>query len=159
VSSWETAGQSDDWLTPQYIFDALRAEFSLDPADHPKSRVPAKASFYSNGLGQAWHGFVWLNPPYGARNGLDAWLTRFLRHGDGVALVPDRSSAPWFQKAAKRMDALLFLSPKVKFERPDGTRGEQPGTGSVLMATGAAGSEALQRGKRLGLLVTPATGG
>jgi hypothetical protein len=37
------------------------------------------------------------------------------------------------------MRALLFLSPKVKFERPDGSIGSQPGCGSVLMALGIHG--------------------
>ena len=29
--------------------------------------------------------------------------------------APDRTSAPWFVDAARRSDASLFLSPKVKF--------------------------------------------
>jgi hypothetical protein len=56
--------------------------------------VLAKASFTAGGLDVTWGGFVWLNPPYGKRNGLTPWLDRFVAHGDGIALVPDRSSAP-----------------------------------------------------------------
>ena len=33
MSHWEATGKSDEWYTPKYIFDALGAEFDLDPAN------------------------------------------------------------------------------------------------------------------------------
>jgi hypothetical protein len=30
MSSWETAGKSDDWMTPRYVFDALGDTFDMD---------------------------------------------------------------------------------------------------------------------------------
>ena len=157
MSSWEAIGKSDDWYTPAYIFRALRVTFDLDVAAPPcgPRHVPCRAWFHEGALQRGWEGFVWMNPPYGPRNGLAPWMTKFIRHGNGIALVPDRTSAPWFQEAARQMGAILFVSPKIKFERPDGTHGKSPGTGSALMALGTQAIAALERASSLGLLVYP----
>lgn len=160
MSHWETNGASDEWHTPQYIFDALGEQFHVDvaaPADGPM-HVPCDWWFSKDedGLAQEWSGLVWMNPPYGGRNSLEPWLDKFCDHGDGIALVPDRTSAPWFQKAWKRCDAVLFM-PKVKFIRPDGSLGKSPSNGSALLAIGVKGMEALERaaGRGLGIWGTP----
>ena len=85
--------------------------------------------------GGPWFGFVWMNPPFGGRGDKSKWLGKFFDHGDGIALTPDRTSAPWFREAWERADGVAFL-PKVKFIRPDGTEGKQPGTGTALWASG-----------------------
>ena len=41
-----------------------------------------------------WAGFVWMNAPFGARNGLEPWLAKFFAHNNGIALVPDRTRWP-----------------------------------------------------------------
>ena len=148
VSAWEAIGQSDEWYTPAYIFDALEINFDLDvaaPAEGPR-HVPARDWISKGSLGIRWQGFIWMNPPFGGRNGLVPWLNKFFTHGNGIALTPDRTSAPWFQDAMKRADAILFVAPKIKFERPDGTLGKIPGTGTALFAAGSEGVAALKRG-------------
>jgi hypothetical protein len=146
MSHWETPGASDEWYTPKYIFDALDCEFDLDVASPPRqTHVPCRARLTSNSLEAEWAGFVWMNPPFGGRNGVVPWLNKFFEHHSGIALVPDRTSAPWFQTAALQADALLFLSPKVKFERPDGTLGKSPSSGTVLMASGIPATFYLRR--------------
>lgn len=154
MGQWERNGKSDEWQTPRYIFDALGATFDLDvaaPARGPL-HVPALAFFSEGALEREWRGFVWMNPPFGGRNGLRPWLRKFAVHGDGVCLVPDRTSAPWFQEIAARCEAALFLSPKVKFIAPDGSVGASPATGTALLAAGATGVAALKHGRSLGLL-------
>jgi hypothetical protein len=47
----------------------------------------------------------------------------------------------------------LFLSPKVKFEKPDGSIGKSPGSGTALLSSGERGMLALRNAKSLGLLV------
>ena len=129
--------------------------FDLDvaaPADGTR-HVPCKSFILEGSLDSEWSGFVWMNSPFGGRNGLAPWLKKFCDHGNGIALVPDRTSAPWFQQFAPRCDLLLFISPKVKFERPDGSVGGSPGSGTCLLAVGAQGTQALIRAKHLGLLV------
>ncbi len=144
----------DDWITPAYVFDALGERFDLDvaaPIDG-MTNVPAWNWYHEidNGLLRSWYGFVWMNPPYGHQSAKRKWLGRFFDHGNGIALLPDRTSAPWWQEFAPKADAILFVSPKIKFELPDGTRGEQPGDGTTLIASGRRAASALLRAADLG---------
>lgn len=145
MSHWESAGQSDEWYTPKYIFDALGEWFDLDPANGAigGAHVPCTESYGADGLEKPWHGFVWLNPPFGGRNAIEPWLNKFFEHGKGIALTPDRTSCPWWQNANRRADAVLFIDKKVKFERPDGSIGKSPSNGTTLFAAGPRAVEAL----------------
>lgn len=151
MSHWEKIGQSDEWYTPKYIFDALGCRFDMDVAGNSLTHVPATVFNVNNSLAMDWSGFIWMNPPFGGRNGLVPWLDRFVAHGNGIALVPDRTSAPWFQSFARHADRILFVSPKVKFERPDGSLGKSPSTGTALIAIGSRGSNALEAAQIAGL--------
>lgn len=149
MAAYEAAGESDEWYTPRYIFDALGVTFDMDvasPADGPR-HVPAHSYITPNmdGLTVPWHGFVWMNPPFGHQSTKRRWLGRFFDHGNGIALVPDRTSAPWFQEFGPRADVICWVSPKIKFERPDGSLGQSPGTGTALFAAGAMAVEALRK--------------
>lgn len=152
---WDKPGASDEWFTPKYIFDALDVHFDMDVAapNEAVSRVhtPAEAFVFDCGLEIDWHGMVWCNPPFGGRNGIVPWLDKFFAHGNGVALTPDRTSAPWWQDAARKADAVLFIAGKVKFERPDGSVGKSPSNGTTLFASGRRGLEALVTAERNGL--------
>ena len=75
-------------------------------------------------------------------------------HGNGIALVPDRTSAPGWQEFAPRASAVLFVAGKIKFERPDGTVGASPGTGTCVFAAGDLAREILF-GSGLGMTVKP----
>lgn len=154
MSAWEpSAGASDEWYTPRYIFDALSVTFDLDVAAPwgGGPHVPARSWNAQHGLELPWHGFVWMNPPFGGRNGLVPWLDRFFAHGNGIALTPDRTSAPWWQDANRKADATLFIAGKVRFIRPDGTEGKSPGTGTTLFAAGDRAVAALASAQIAGL--------
>ena len=157
MAAYETHGETDEWYTPRYIFDALGEAFDLDVASPPEGprHVPAAKWYSELALAMPWEGFVWMNPPFGHQSTKREWLRRFFDHGDGIALLPDRTSAPWWQEFAPLADSILFISPKVKFERPDGSRGEQPGTGTTLMAAGPRGRLALLRARSLGVVFRP----
>ena len=146
ASHESSIGQSDEWYTPPWVFNALGVEFDLDPCV-PNPNVagalgwrgpytPTKKVIWEGGHLAEWIGSVWLNPPYGVRNGIVPWLEKFIAHGDGIALVPNRTGADWFQDLAAASDCLLFVRGKIKFLRPDGTEGESPGYGNVLCAVG-----------------------
>ncbi len=161
---WEpTAGASDQWYTPKHVFDALDCMFDMDVAapmcipSYIGDRLKLRRWLWKDSLETEWKGFVWMNPPFGGRNGLVPWLDKFFAHGNGVALTPDRTSAPWFRQAWKRADAVLF-TPKIKFLRPDGSEGKQPGNGTALWAVGEQGLSALESAKAngLGILGYPA---
>jgi len=157
----QSVGRTDEWYTPPHVFEAMNVRFDLDVATPPGGApwVPAVAfiSKAMNGLATPWSGFVWMNPPFGGRNGLVPWLEKFFAHGDGVALVPDRTSAPWWQAYARKADAILFVSPKLKFIGADGQPGRSPAQGTALLACGAAAVAALGNARRngLGVLVKP----
>lgn len=160
MAAHEAIGKSDEWYTPEYVFNALGCRFDMDvasPADRTFCSVPADRFITTDSLKQDWTGFVWMNPPFGGRNGLDPWLDKIVQHGNGIALTPDRTSAPWWQKASKRADAVLFVGRKIRFIRPDGTTGDQPGTGTSLFALGNRAVCALQRAQQngLGILFSP----
>lgn len=144
----QCVGASDEWYTPPHIFEALAARFDMDVAS-PGARVtpwiPASHFIERDSLSLPWAGFVWMNAPFGARNGLVPWLRKFVDHGDGIALVPDRTSAPWWQEFAPMMDAILFVTPKIKFVSGDGRANRSPAQGTSLMAIGTQGVAALKR--------------
>lgn len=142
---WDTPGRSDEWYTPPSVFSALECSFDMDPAPprYGIGHVPANARLEGDGLMMPWAGFVWLNPPFGGRNGIEPWLDRFFAHGDGIVLTPDRTSALWFWRAWTKSDLVLFTR-KIKFLRPDGSEGISPSNGTALMAVGDRGCAALR---------------
>jgi hypothetical protein len=153
MSSWEATGKSDEWYTPAYIFDALGCTFDLDvaaPFEGPL-HAPCDGWLYDRSLEREWTGFIWMNPPFGGRNSLEPWLAKFFAHGNGIALTPDRTSAPWWQDAAERADAHLLTRGKVRFLRPDGSEGKSPGCGTTLFAAGPSAVSALMRAASAGL--------
>lgn len=157
MAAYEAPGESDEWYTPRYIFDALGVSFNLDVASPPEGprHVPADNYFSEGALSRDWYGMVWMNPPFGHQSTKRIWLRKFFDHQCGIALMPDRTSAPWWQEFAPQADAVLFVAPKVKFERPDGTRGEQPGAGTTLLAVGEVATDALIRASALGQVFQP----
>lgn len=161
MAEWEqNRGATDEWYTPQSVFDALGTSFDLDPCSQEScSWVPARRRYTvrDDGLAQPWDGFVWMNPPYGGRNGVVPWLERFIAHGNGIAIVRAYTSAGWFHEWATRADLWLFPKGKTKFVRADGTVGKAPGHGVVLLACGQQGSVALMyaQSKQFGVVVKP----
>lgn len=154
MSKWENTGISDEWYTPKYIFDALNCQFDLDvssPVDRKYCKTPANHFITEDSLTKDWEGYVWMNPPFGGRNGIIPWLDKIYKHGNGIALTPDRTSAPWWQKAIRQADAVLFIDGKVKFIKPDGTQGKSPSTGTTLFAYGDKAVSALYTAQRNGL--------
>lgn len=147
-------GASDEWYTPPAIFEALGIEFDFDPASGAGDFVPARRKIQrpDDGLSADWYGRVWMNPPFGGRNGQVPWLRKFLDHGDGIALVAARTSAWWFHEEAVKAETMLFPRGKTKFIRPDGSLGKSPGTGVVLLGMGEHSNRALEQ-SGLGLFV------
>ena len=66
---------------------------------------------------------TWLNPPY--TRSVGEWIDRLRDHGDGVALVFNRTDTDWFKRS--KADAYFFLQKRVKFLRASGERATAPG--------------------------------
>lgn len=153
----QCVGATDEWYTPPHVFDALDCSFDLDVASPGQIHtpwIPAREFYVFKGLERGWSGFIWMNPPFGPRNGLVPWLEKFFAHGNGIALVPDRTSAPWWQTFAARAHMILFVTPKLKFIGHDGKPGRSPAQGTSLLALGTRATGALQRAN-LGMLTIP----
>lgn len=142
-------GASDEWYTPPEIFNRLGLYFDLDPcsANSPFECVPAhvKHMKHHDGLKLFWHGMVFMNLPFGGRNGHVPWLVKFLEHGNGVAIVRAYTSSAWFHDYAVNAETMCFPRGKTKFIRPDGSIGKAPGHGVVLLGMGDVANVALER--------------
>ena len=81
----QSVGATSEWYTPRYIFTALGCNFDVDvasPGQDVTPWIPAKVFITSNSLQRPWVGFVWMNSPFGPRNGTVPWLEKFFSRGD-----------------------------------------------------------------------------
>lgn len=146
-----------EWYTPQEIIQAL-GKFDLDPAtcEAAINLNNSASQFYTkedNGLIKGWFGRVWLNPPY-ANPDLKLFMQKMAGHNNGIALVFNRCDSSWFQDYVLGCaDSILFLRKRINFIRPDGTKGDRPGAGSVLIAYGSKNTDALAHSGLEGKLV------
>lgn len=136
----------DEWLTPPNIIQAL-GQFDLDPCspiDRPWNTAAKHLTIKDNGLAQAWHGRVWLNPPYGAATA--KWLDRLADHGNGIALIFARTETRmFFDHVWRKADGLLFIEGRLHFHHVDGSRAAaNSGAPSVLVAYGHGNADTLR---------------
>ena len=97
-----------------------------------------------DGLKQKWEGRVWLNPPY-SRPTIEHFITRMVEHNNGIALLFNRLDNKIFQNVVfPKAKGILFMKGRIKFHREDGTIGESPGCGSILVAFGEENAETLR---------------
>ena len=139
-------GESDEWYTPPSIFADLQLKFDLDPCSPgPGHWVPARKVYtlVDDGLSREWAGCVFMNPPFGGRNGHVPWLIKFLKHGNGIAIVRSYTSSAWWHLYMGDAEMLLWPRGKTKFIRPDGSIGKCPGHGIVLVGMGEKACRAL----------------
>ena len=138
--------KSIDWWTPPEIFAELNLEFDIDVAA-PKGGVdwlPSK-KFYTkedDGLSKKWEGRVWMNPPYGKYTQL--WLEKFIDHGNGIALVFNRTDTRWFHNYVTKSDAILFGLDRIHFYNPREKKFLRGTTGSLFVACGKSNANALK---------------
>jgi DNA N-6-adenine-methyltransferase (Dam) len=155
-SHQETIGRSQVHITPKWIIERL-GPFDLDPAAaNPRPWDCAKRNFTEadDGLLRAWHGLVWLNPPF-HRYQVARWIQKLAAHGNGIALLHARTEAAWFEPCWNSASSILFMADRIHFHRPDGMR--QPansGAPPVLVAFGAEARRRLERWDIAGFLVT-----
>lgn len=151
---------SVEWYTPKNLVDSLGV-FDLDPCA-PINRLWDTAKTHYNklddGLSKDWFGRVWLNPPY---DSLAAWIQRLSDHGNGIALVFNRTETVYFKEHIwESATAVLFLYDRIHFFRLNGIS-SRSGAGSVLIAYGDQNADALMNsgisGKFIRLKVEPPT--
>jgi hypothetical protein len=151
--------QTEEWLTPPEIIDALggAASFDLDPcapAAQPWPTARATYTITDNGLLRPWLGRIWLNPPY-STDKITRWLTRLAEHGCGVALIFARTETDaFFRSVWDKSSALLFLRGRLNFHHADGRRAKaNSGAPSVLCAYGEGDADVLAQCRLAGKFV------
>lgn len=111
---------TDEWETPQYVFDQLNDEFHFS-LDACATRENAKCSRYytrdQDGLSQSWDGVVWCNPPYGRK--IYRWVQKASESAKNgaevVMLLPARTDTQWFHDYIYRHAEIRFLKGRLKF--------------------------------------------
>lgn len=113
------SSKSDDWETPQDLFDSLHAKYNFD-LDVCATAENAKCERFftpeQDGLKQDWTGVCWLNPPYGRQIGL--WMAKALEASQAgatvVCLVPSRTCTAWWHDYAEKGE-YYFIRGRLKF--------------------------------------------
>ena len=135
--------KNDCLQTPKYITDAL-GEFDLDPCSGENTTI-GKINLWDgrgeNGLSEKWNGFVWCNPPFSQK---EIWAEKMIQHGNGILILPERGSAPWFGPLAEKSGCYFVMGKKINFEGGSSSNN----LGSILFAFGEI---AVQRIKDSGL--------
>jgi DNA N-6-adenine-methyltransferase (Dam) len=134
-----------EWLTPPELVKKL-GEFDLDPCSpvnapflHAKNNFTMK----DDGLVKEWFGRVYCNPPYG--KGMELWLEKLQKHGNGIALIYARTETKYFfNNVWDTADAVLFVKGRIRFYHVSGVQGGTPGAPSVFIAYGKENAKALK---------------
>jgi phage N-6-adenine-methyltransferase len=122
VSTVVFSHQSDEWETPQDLFDELNKEFNFN-FDVAASRENAKCrNFYGkelDGLKQEWEELsIFCNPPYSE---ISKWVEKAFNEcwwAKGIVmLLPARTDTRWFHKYIyKNPDCeIRFIKGRLKF--------------------------------------------
>jgi len=106
--------QNDTLQTPEYVYKAL-GEIDLDPCAGVNTNI-GKVNYAiergENGLELPWDGFVFCNPPFSQK---ELWIERMKEHNNGIMLLPERGSAPWFTDLICHCCFYWVMGKKINF--------------------------------------------
>ena len=119
MGSVHFSSKTCEWSTPQELFDKLDAEFHFT-LDVCATKQNAKCKKYftekDDGLGMAWPGIVWMNPPYGRQ--IQQWVKKAyessLEGATVVCLLPARTCTRWFHDYCLKGE-VQFIKGRLKF--------------------------------------------
>ena len=115
------SSNSDEWATPQHIFDSLDAEFNfnLDPcATESNHKCDTFYTAKTDGLKQNWGGQrVFCNPPY---SNISLWVEKAFRETRNdntlvVLLIPARTDTRYFHDFIYQRAEIRFIKGRLKF--------------------------------------------
>lgn len=115
------SSKSDEWATPQEIFDELDREFhfDLDPcATFDNRKCENFYTLQDNGLSHSWGGYrVFCNPPYSE---IGKWVEKCYREGTKdntlvVLLIPSRTDTKYFHDFIYQRAEIRFIRGRLKF--------------------------------------------
>ena len=115
------SNESDEWETPQGIFDQYdrEFEFTLDPCASPENhKCPIYYTKDDDGLAQDWGGWrVWCNPPY---SNVSEWVAKafYETKKDNtivVMLLPSRTDTKYFHDYIYGRSEIRFVKGRLRF--------------------------------------------
>jgi phage N-6-adenine-methyltransferase len=112
---------TDEWETPQDLFDRLNKEFDLTVdvcATKENTKLPHFYTKAMDGLSYDWKNFggrCWMNPPYGREIG--KWVEKAATGGAAVvvALLPARTDTRWWHDFIQDKAEVRFIKGRLKF--------------------------------------------
>lgn len=135
--------KNDTLRTPQYIIDAI-GHIDLDPCAGGVTNIGGTNWWdgrSENGLNKEWFGFVYCNPPFSKK---EQWIEKMIQYNNGILILPERGSAPWFGPLAEKAGMYFVMGKKINFEGGNSSNN----IGSVLFPFG---KEAIKRIENSGL--------
>lgn len=115
------SSNTDEWATPQNIFDSLNAEFSFNLDVCATANNHKCERYYTqeqDGLKQTWGGYrVYCNPPY---SNIASWVKKayyesFKPNTLIVMLIPARTDTRYFQEYIYHRSEIRFIKGRLKF--------------------------------------------
>lgn len=115
------SSNSDEWATPQWLFDELNNEFNfdLDPcASDENHKTPIYYTKNNSGLSQKWGGCrVFCNPPYSQ---ISKWVEKAFEEGHKpntlvVLLIPSRTDTKYFHDYILHRAEIRYIKGRLKF--------------------------------------------
>lgn len=100
--------------TPKWVYEPLGI-IDLDPCAGADTTIATRNLHPSRGecgLTSEWSGFVFCNPPFSEK---EKWINKFISHGNGILLLPERGSAPWFGPLAEKSRFYWVMGKKINF--------------------------------------------
>jgi len=125
VSKTLYSSNSDEWATPQGIYDSLDMEFgfTLDPCATKENH---KCNVYytkeQDGLKMHWGGHrVFCNPPY---SDIAKWVEKAFRETRNdntlvVMLIPSRTDTKYFHNFIYQRAEVRFVKGRIRFSGKD----------------------------------------
>lgn len=120
--------KSDEWGTPQALFDELNAEFGPFILDVAATEENKKCAYFigkeENALTARWMSKNWCNPPYSQVKEFAAKAAEEAKNGNmTVMLIPARTDTRFFHDYIynKPDVEIRFLKGRLKFISPDGS--------------------------------------
>lgn len=122
------SSRTDEWATPQSLYDELNREFNftLDPcATSSNAKCERYFTKEQDGLKQSWAGeIVFCNPPYGKM--MSKWVEKCHQESAGatvVMLIPARTDTRYFHEFIYKKHEVRFIRGRLRYN--DG-RGQSP---------------------------------
>lgn len=145
--------ESVEWYTPAKYIEAAREALGgidLDPASGEQANATVKAKEFftqeQDGLDLAWHGRVFLNPPYGKSEEHGSLASAFCKkaiteYESGnvtacIVLVNSLHSQNW--QAALYGFVVCFVDHRIQFISGDGEENKNPTFQNIFVYMGGA---------------------